>query len=95
MDDSDQRPTLTVYRRVDCELCDDARELLQHVMEDRVRHGDPIPVVHDVDIGSDAELERRYGARIPVFQVGGAEIELVTTLNQVRGFLDRTLGRLA
>jgi glutaredoxin len=95
MTDPDTRPTLTVYRRSDCELCDDARDLLQAVLEDRVRHGQPIPLVRDVDIDTDAALEQRYGARVPVFVLGGAEADLVTTLRQVRTLLDRGMGQLA
>lgn len=86
------RPTLTIYRRPGCHLCDDAEVLLRDELAQRARAGEGhVEVVH-VDISTDPELERRYHRRIPVFAVGDQESELVTSGRQVREFLDRALG---
>jgi glutaredoxin len=91
MSDLHERPTLTVYRRPGCHLCDDAEQLLRDELAIRARAGlAPITVIR-VDISGDADLQARYGRHIPVFAVGGAETELVTTQRQVREFLERTL----
>lgn len=91
MTDQHERPTLTVYRRPGCHLCDDAELLLRDELAIRARAGlAPITVIR-VDITGDPDLQERYGRHIPVFAVGGIETELVTTQRQVREFLERTL----
>jgi hypothetical protein len=85
------RPTLVVYRRPGCHLCDDAELLLRDELAIRARAGLAPVIVTRVDISSDADLQSRYGRRIPVFAVGAVESDLVTTQRQVRDFLDRAL----
>jgi hypothetical protein len=89
------RPVLTVYRRTACELCDDAERLLQSVLEERVVRGDLVPAVRRVSIDGDPELEARYGASMPVFDLGGTELSLVTSRRQLTAFLDRVMPRVA
>jgi glutaredoxin len=89
------RPVLTVYRRAGCHLCDDARDLIQAVLEERVRRGELVPAVREVDIEADPELHARYLEMIPVLSLGGAEVSLVTNARQVRLLLDRAMPRLA
>lgn len=88
-------PVLTVYRRQGCHLCDDARQILQDLLEQRARRGEPIPAIREVDIDADPALHDGYFLRIPVFAVGTDEIELVTSSLAVRRFLERTLPQLA
>jgi hypothetical protein len=89
------RPTLTVYRRTACELCDEAEQLLQAVLEERVVRGDLVPEVRRVAIDGDPELEARFGASVPVFDFDGAELALVTSRRQLATFLDRVMPRVA
>jgi len=91
---SQPQPTLHVYRRADCELCDETRLLLQAVLEERATRGESVPIVREVDIDTDPSLEERFGSRIPVLALDGTELELATSGRQVRAFLERTLGRL-
>jgi hypothetical protein len=91
MSDANARPTLTVYRKPGCHLCDDAELLLRDELALRARAGLSLANVERVDITADAALEARYGRRIPVFAVGDDESELVTSQRQVREFLDRNL----
>jgi len=93
MIDASARPTLIVYRRPGCHLCDDAELLLRDELALRVRAGLGPVNVSRVDISTDAALQARYARRIPVFAVGDQESELVTTQRQVREFLDRALPR--
>ena len=91
MPDLDPRPTLTVYRRQDCHLCDDAEILLRDELAIRARAGHPAISVTRVDIGGDPVLEERYGRHIPVFAIGDDEVQLVTSQRQVRELLERAL----
>jgi hypothetical protein len=92
---SSPTPTLEFYRRDECELCDEARESLQVVLEERVRRGDPIPRLREINLSRQPELEEAYGARVPVLAVGEQELSLATSARSIGTFLDRVLGRLA
>ncbi len=83
------RLTLTIYRRPGCHLCDDAELLLRDELAQRARAGLPPIEVEHVDISTDQELEARYRRRIPIFAIGDVESELVTSVRQVREFLER------
>jgi hypothetical protein len=85
------RPTLTIYRRPGCHLCDDAELLLRDELAERARAGLPPIEVVRVDISTDPEFESRYRRRIPVFVIGEVESELVTNGRQVREFLQQAL----
>jgi glutaredoxin len=61
-------PTLTLYSRPGCHLCDDARVALE-----RVRARAPF-ALREVNIESDDSLLRRYLERIPVIALGDEEL---------------------
>ena len=85
------RPTLTIFRRPGCHLCDDAELLLRDELAQRARAGLPPIEVEHTDISSDPGLEERYRRRIPVFAIGDVESELVTSGRQIRDFLEQAL----
>ncbi len=60
-------PTLTLYSRPECHLCELLTEQLVPVVGSRAR-------IEIVDISEDPGLERRYGLRIPVLVADGAEL---------------------
>jgi hypothetical protein len=88
-------PTLVLYARDGCHLCEETRDLLQALFEERVRRGEPIARVREVDIETDPELKARYGDLIPVLALDGNELPLAMGRRAIDGFLDRVLGRLA
>ena len=61
-------PTVTLYGRPGCHLCDEARAALE-----RVRAWIPFEV-HSVNIEEDDALFRAYLERIPVVALDGEEI---------------------
>jgi glutaredoxin len=60
-------PTVVMYGREGCCLCDDAREVIE-----RVRSKRPF-VFEELDIESDLALLRSYLERIPVVTIDGVE----------------------
>jgi hypothetical protein len=58
-------PTLTLYGKPGCHLCDDARATVERVS---ARRGVP---VEQVDVSLDPVLFARYGERIPVVEIDG------------------------
>jgi len=85
--------TLQFYTREGCELCPEARQTLQAVLEERAALGLPLPAVRDVDLDSDPEAERRYLEAIPVLRIGEHELPLATSRRAIARFLDETLTR--
>lgn len=60
---------ITVYRRERCELCEKAVETIESVAGDA---GVSV-AIEEVDVDGDPELRERYGERVPVVAVDGAE----------------------
>jgi glutaredoxin len=84
-------PDLVLYSRPGCHLCDEARELLQQLLEERRRTDRPTPTLTEVDIESDPELERRYFTTIPVVELGDRRLELATSAAKLRRHLSDVL----
>ena len=61
-------PTLILYGKPGCHLCDEARAEIERVRSDR-----PFEL-EQVDITLDPVLNRRYGERIPVLALDGEEL---------------------
>ena len=61
-------PTLTIYSRPDCHLCDIAKERIDRI---RARLSFDLDLV---DISYDEDLTTRYGERIPVVSIDGEEV---------------------
>ena len=80
-------PTVTLYGRPGCHLCDDARATLE-----RIRRDTPF-ALHEVDITNDDALHSRYLERIPVIEVDGDEaFELLVDELELNRYLARVQG---
>ena len=84
-------PDLILYSRADCGLCDEARELLRALLEERRQGALPTPTLREVDIESDPALERAFFAAIPVVELGDRRLETVTSLAKLRRLLTEVL----
>jgi len=71
---------LTLYQRDDCHLCDEALAVLALA---------PAPDFASVFIDGDAQLEARYGERVPVLhdQLSARELNWPFDAAQVRAWL--------
>jgi hypothetical protein len=78
-------PTLTLYGKPGCHLCDDARASVE-----RAAAGRDV-TLEQVDITLDPALHARYGERIPVLTIDG---ETVFELVVDEGVLERRLDRV-
>jgi hypothetical protein len=84
-------PDLILYSRAGCHLCDEARDLLRGLLEERARQGLTAPKLSEIDIESDPDLERRYFATIPVVELGDRRLELATSAAKLRRLLSDVL----
>ncbi len=84
-------PTVILYRRVGCHLCDEARAMLDAILADRSARGLAAPPVEERDIDADDELQRRFMTAIPVVEIGDRRLELAVSPRQLRAFVDAAL----
>jgi hypothetical protein len=84
-------PDLVLYSRPGCHLCDEARDLLHALLDERWRGDLPTPTLIEIDIESDPELERRFFTTIPVVELGDRRIELATSAARLRRLLSDVL----
>ena len=84
-------PELYLYTRTGCHLCDDARALVQSVLEDRAARGRRTAAIRERDIETNPEWERQFFATIPVVELGERRLELATSPAKLRRFLDEAL----
>jgi glutaredoxin len=76
-------PTVTIYGKPGCCLCDEARAAVASVRAE-------LPFqLEEVDVSLDPGLHHRYGERIPVVAVDGAELfEYHVDASELRRALD-------
>jgi hypothetical protein len=86
-------PDLLMYGRPGCGLCDEARDILRAVLDERDRNGLPAPALIEIDIESDPDLERRFFTTIPVVELGDRRLELATSAAKLRRLLSDVLDR--
>ncbi len=84
-------PDLILYSRPGCHLCDEARAILQALLDERNRAGRPSPTLVERDIETDPALERAYFASIPVVELGERRLELATSVAKLRRLLREVL----
>ena len=80
-------PDLILYARAGCGLCDEARELLVGLLEQRQAAGLPTPALRERDIEADPALERAFFTTIPVVELAGRRLELATSAVKLRRLL--------
>jgi hypothetical protein len=83
-------PDLVLYTRAGCQLCDQARALVQSLLEDRAARGRRTAAIRERDITTNPDWERAYFDRIPVVELGGRRLELASA-GKLRRFLDEAL----
>jgi glutaredoxin len=77
-----ERTRVTMYSRTTCGLCDEAREVIL-----AVRAENPFEY-EEVLVDGKADLEGRYGERVPVVMVNGEEeFDLHVDPERLRGVL--------
>ncbi len=80
-------PDLILYTRAGCELCDEARESIESVLEDRAGRGLPSPALVVRDIEAEADLGPALRDRVPVVELGGRRLELAVSASRIRRLL--------
>ncbi|MEO8470309.1 MAG: glutaredoxin family protein [Chloroflexota bacterium] len=77
-------PDLVLYMRPGCGLCAEARAAIDLLIEDRIAHDRPVPIVVERNIDEDPDLHRELFERIPVIELGWGRLELATSVARLR-----------
>lgn len=77
-------PDLVLYGRPGCHLCEEARAVVQSVLEDRASQALAVPRLVERNIETDEAWHRAYLERIPVLVLGDRRLELVMSYGKVR-----------
>jgi hypothetical protein len=88
---TDLPPSLVLYGRHGCHLCEEAHDALAALLAQRREAGLSVPPVVERDIETDADWVRRYLVTIPVVAYGDRELELATSPAKLRRFLSEVL----
>jgi hypothetical protein len=80
-------PQLVLYVRDGCHLCDEARAVIQGLLEDRAARGLPIAALTERDITTNEDWERQFFDTIPVLELGGRRLPLAVSTARIRAFL--------
>jgi hypothetical protein len=78
---------LFLYARAGCDLCDEARVILDDVLRERAAAGLPAPAVVERDIDRNESWQRAFMATIPVIEFGGRQLELAVSPARIRRLL--------
>ncbi len=84
-------PDLILYGRADCSLCDETRDLIDALLQDRERRNLPTPAFVERDIDGDPAWQSAFFASIPVVELGDRRIEMATSLGALRRLLAEVL----
>jgi glutaredoxin-like protein DUF836 len=84
-------PDLVLYARRGCEQCEEARLIVEGLLEDRAATGRPLARLREIDIDEDATLHDTWFDRVPVVELLGRRLELVTSAAKLRRFLAEAL----
>ena len=80
-------PDLVLYTRPGCDLCDEARQSIQSVLEDRAARGLPYPRLVVRDIETDPAVTTALRDRVPVVELGERRLELAVSAGRIRRLL--------
>jgi hypothetical protein len=78
---------LYLYTRPGCDLCDEARSILEGLLAERTAAGLPSPTVVERDIDSNDWWQRAFLATIPVMDLGERRLELAVGPIRIRQLL--------
>ena len=84
-------PTIVLYTKPGCGLCDETRETLDALLEERRSTGQPSAAVEERDILANPEWERAFAFEIPVVEVGDRQLMLAISPGRLRRLLAETL----
>jgi hypothetical protein len=78
---------LYLYTRPGCDLCDEARSILEGLLAERTAAGLPSPTIVERNIDTDDWWQRAFLDTIPVIDLGERRLELAVSPVRIRRLL--------
>ena len=80
-------PDLVLYGRPGCHLCEESRDLVVALLDERRRAGLAVPSLVDRDITTDPDWERAFFTVITVLELGERQLDLALSAGKIRRLL--------
>jgi hypothetical protein len=80
-------PDLVLYGRPGCHLCDESRDLVTAILDERRGDGLRVPALVERDIETRPEWERAFLTTIPVLEIGDRQLDLALSAGKIRRLL--------
>jgi hypothetical protein len=80
-------PDLVLYGRPGCHLCDESRDLVTAILDERRGDGLRVPTLVERDIETRPEWERAFLTTIPVLEIGDRQLDLALSAGKIRRLL--------
>ena len=80
-------PTIVLYTKPGCHLCDETRQLLQALLAERTAAGRFAPFIEERNILDNEAWEQANAFDIPVLELGGRRLPLATSPGRIRALL--------
>ena len=84
-------PTIVLYTKPGCGLCDEARTILNALLVERAADGRPTAPIDERSILTDEAWDRAFFMEVPVVEVGGRRLSLATSPAKLRLLLAEAL----
>jgi glutaredoxin len=84
-------PTIVLYTKPGCGLCDEARETLDALLAERRSTGQATAPIEERDILTNPDWERAFAFEIPVVEVGDRRLILAISPARLRRLLAEAL----
>jgi len=84
---TDPTPTIVLYGKPGCGLCDEAREFLEALLAERRSAGQSVAPIEDRDITTDDRWFSAHGEEIPLLEIAGRQLRLATSGAEIRRFV--------
>ncbi|OGO50861.1 MAG: hypothetical protein A2Z32_14075, partial [Chloroflexi bacterium RBG_16_69_14] len=78
---------LVLYGRPGCHLCEESRDLVTAILDERRGDGLPVPTLVERDIETRPEWERAFLTTIPVLEIGDRQLDLALSAGKIRRLL--------
>ena len=88
---SGSSPTIVLYGKPGCGLCEEARTILDQLLAERAASGRPTALVEERNILTHEAWERAFFQEIPVVEVGQRRLALAISPAKLRLLLAETL----
>ncbi len=89
---TDPIPTIVLYGKPGCGLCEEAREVIDALLAERRSAGRSVAPIEDRDITTDDRWLAAHGEEIPVLEIAGRELRLAISGAAIRRFVTEGLG---